>query len=42
MSEPEKGWECPRCKCINSPKNKKCKCVKTESTEGDTKILLTE
>lgn len=37
-----KGWECPRCGSVNAPQIEKCKCVKTESTDKDTRQLLTE
>lgn len=36
------GWECPRCGIVNSPDKEVCDCVQTESTEKDTKQLLTE
>jgi len=36
------GWECPRCGSVNSPQKDKCSCIKTESTESDTKVLLNE
>mgnify|MGYP003328243705 FL=1 len=35
------GWECPRCGSVNAPQKEKCKCVKIESSEKDTKQLLT-
>lgn len=35
------GWECPRCKIINSPNIKKCSCLKTEETStGNPQLLL--
>lgn len=36
------GWECSRCGSVNAPQKEKCKCVKIESEEKDTKELLTE
>lgn len=36
------GWECPRCGSVNAPQKEKCQCVKNESTQTDTKQLLTE
>ena len=36
------GWECPRCGSVNAPQKDKCKCIKTESSEKDTKQLLVE
>lgn len=36
------GWECPRCGSVNAPQKEKCKCVKTESEEQETKQLLNE
>lgn len=41
-NKPAAGWECPRCGSVNAPQIEKCKCVKTESTEKDTRQLLTE
>jgi rubrerythrin len=40
--ENNKGWECPRCGSVNSPQKDKCQCIKTESTDKDTKQLLVE
>ena len=37
-----KGWECPRCGSINAPQKDKCKCVKTEDKDKDTRQLLIE
>ena len=40
---PEKtGWECPRCKVINSPEKKQCSCVKSEETTQNPQELLLE
>ena len=39
---PTLGWECPRCGSVNAPQIGKCQCVKTESTEKDTRQLLNE
>ena len=36
------GWECPRCGSVNAPQKEKCKCVKIESEEKDSKQLLIE
>lgn len=36
------GWECPRCHSVNAPRKEKCKCVKTEGSEKDTRQLLQE
>jgi len=38
----QEGWLCPRCGSVNSPQKNKCQCVKTESTDKDTKQLLVE
>jgi uncharacterized OB-fold protein len=43
-TDQNKGWTCPRCGMIHSPKVKTCKCgLKNESTnEGQGPQLLTE
>ena len=40
--EKKDGWECPRCKCVNAPSEKKCTCIKTEDKDKDSKELLLE
>jgi len=36
------GWECPRCGSIDQPQMERCKCIKVEDTNQDTRKLLTE
>lgn len=36
------GWECPRCGKVHAPVVKFCDCIRTETTEKDSKQLLNE
>ena len=36
------GWLCPRCGSVNAPQKDKCQCIKTESSDKETKQLLVE
>lgn len=43
MEKGNKGWECPRCGMIHSPKVKTCKCgLKESDAKKDGPQLLTE